>query len=53
MPKENALYKRLLLIMLDFVIRVNKKYYPLTLLEKCKYKINNNNNNNNKEKSYH
>ena len=39
MPKENALYKRLSLIMLDSVIRVNKKYYPLTLLEKCKYEI--------------
>ena len=23
--------------MLDSVIRVNKKYYPQTLLEKCKY----------------
>ena len=27
-PKENASYKRLSLIMLDSVIRVNKKYYP-------------------------
>ena len=25
------------LIMLDSVIRVSKKYYPQTLLEKCKY----------------
>ena len=26
-------------IMLDSVIRVNKKYYPQTLLEECKYQI--------------
>ena len=26
--------------MLDSVIRVNKKYYPQTLLEECKYAIN-------------
>ena len=32
-PKENASYKCLSLIMLDFVIRVNKMYYPQTLLE--------------------
>ena len=31
-PKENASYKCLSLIMLDSVIRVNKKYYPQTLL---------------------
>ena len=28
--------------MLDSVIRVNKKYYPQTLLEKCKYEIKKN-----------
>ena len=28
--------------MLDSVIRVNKKYYPQTLLEKCKYVIKKN-----------
>ena len=27
-PKENVSYKCLSLIMLDSVIRVNKKYYP-------------------------
>ena len=27
-PKENASYKFLLLIMLDSVIRANKRYYP-------------------------
>ena len=37
MPKENASYKCLSLILLDFVIRVNKKFYPQTLLEECKY----------------
>ena len=28
--------------MLDSVVRVNKKYYPQTLLEKCKYEIEKN-----------
>ena len=37
-PKENASYNCLSLIMLDSVIRVNKKYCPQTLLEECKYK---------------
>ena len=32
-PKENASYKCLSLIMLDSVIRANKKFYPKTLLE--------------------
>ena len=41
-PKENASYKCLSLIMLDSVIRVNKKYYPQTLLGECKYVIRNN-----------
>ena len=36
-PKENVSYNCLSLIMLDSVIRVNKKYYPQTLLEECKY----------------
>ena len=27
------------MIMLDSVIRANKKYYPQTLLEECKYVI--------------
>ena len=36
-PKENASYKCLSLIMLDSVIRANKKFYPQTLLEECKY----------------
>ena len=41
-PKENASYKGLSLIMLDSVIRANKKYYPQTLLEECKYEIKKN-----------
>ena len=34
-PKENASYKCLSLIMLNSVIRVNKTYYPQKLLEEC------------------
>ena len=41
-PKENASYKCLSLIMLDSVIRVNKKYYPQTLLDECNYVIRKN-----------
>ena len=41
-PKENASYKCLSLIKLDSVIRINKKYYPQTLLEECKYVIRKN-----------
>ena len=41
-PKENKSYTSLSLIMLDFFIRVNEKYYPQTLLEECKYKIKKN-----------
>ena len=40
--EENASYKCLSLIMLDFVIRVNKKYYPQIFLEGCKYAIRKN-----------
>ena len=40
--KENASYKCLSLIMLDSVIRVNKKYYPQIFLEECKYVIRKN-----------
>ena len=41
-PKENVAYKCISLIMLDSVIRVNKKYYSQTLLEECKYVIKKN-----------
>ena len=37
MPKEKAPCKCLSIIMIDSVIRVNKRYYPQTLLEECKY----------------
>ena len=40
--KENASYKCLSLIMLDSVIRVNRKYYPQIFLEECKYVIRKN-----------
>ena len=42
MPKENAPYKCLSLIMLDSVIRVNKNHYPQTLLKECEYEIKKN-----------
>ena len=38
-PKQNISYKCLSLIMLDYVIRVNKKCYPQKLLEECKYNM--------------
>ena len=41
-PKEIATCKCLSLIMLYSVVRVNKKYYPQTLLEECKYIIKKN-----------
>ena len=39
MPKEKApcKYLSIIMIMIDSVIKVNKKYYPQTLLEECKY----------------
>ena len=37
MPKEKALFKCLSIIMIDSVIKANKKYYPQTFLEECKY----------------
>ena len=38
-PKENCSYKCLSLISLDSVIRMDKKYYPQTILEECKHKL--------------
>ena len=38
-PKENASYGCLPLIILASAIRVNKKYYPQTFLEEYKYQI--------------
>ena len=40
-PKENESYQCLLLIMLDSVLRVSKKYYPEVLLEDSEYEIKN------------
>ena len=37
MPKEKAPCKCLSIIMKDSAIKANKKYYPQTLLEECKY----------------
>ena len=37
MPKEKAPWKCLSIIMIDSVIKTNKKYYPQTSLEECKY----------------
>ena len=39
---ENASYKCLSFIMLDSVIRVNKKYYPQALLKEGKYEMKKN-----------
>ena len=36
-PKEKAPCKCLSIIMLDSVIKVNKKYYPQTFIEECQY----------------
>ena len=36
-PKKKVPCKSLSIIMLDSVIKANKKYYPQTLLEECKY----------------
>ena len=42
LPKENASFYFLSLIMLEPVIRANKKYYPQSLLEERKYVIRKN-----------
>ena len=36
-PKEKAPCKCLSIIMLDSVIKVNKKQYPQTFIEECQY----------------
>ena len=41
-PKEDASYKCLSLIVLESVIKVSEKYYSQTLLEECKYVIRKN-----------
>ena len=42
LPKERVSYRCLSLIMLESVIRANKKHYPQTLLEECNYEITKN-----------
>ena len=37
MPKEKVPCKCLSIIILDSIIKGNKKYYPQTFLEECKY----------------
>ena len=37
MPKDKAPCKCLSMIILDSIIKANKRYYPQTLLEECKY----------------
>ena len=37
MLKEKSTCKCLSIIMIDYVIKANKKYYLQTLLEECKY----------------
>ena len=37
MPKEKVPCKFLSIIMLDSAMKANKKYYPQTILEECKY----------------
>ena len=37
MPKQKALCRCLSIIMIDSVIKANKKSCPQTLLEECKY----------------
>ena len=37
MPKGKAPCKCLSIIIIDSVIKANKKYYPQTFLEECKY----------------
>ena len=38
-PEENECYSYFSVLLLDFVVKVNTKYYPQTLLEECKYAI--------------
>ena len=37
-PEENVSYRCLSIIILDSVIKSDKKYYPQANLEECKYK---------------
>ena len=39
LPEKNKAYKSMSLISLDSIIKINKKYYPQTLLQECVYKL--------------
>ena len=39
LPEKNKPYKCVSLISLDSIIKINKKYYPQTLLQECVYKL--------------
>ena len=39
LPEKNKAYRCMSLISLDSIIRINKKYYPQTLLQECVYKL--------------
>ena len=39
LPEKNKLYKCVSLISLDSIIKINKKYYPQTLLQECVDKL--------------
>ena len=39
LPKKDKTHKCMSLISLDSIIKINKKYYPQTLLQECVYKL--------------
>ena len=39
LPEKNKVYRCMSLISLDSIIKINKKYYPQTLLQKCVCKL--------------
>ena len=39
LPEKNKAYKCMSLISLDSITKINKKYYPQTLLQECVYKL--------------
>ena len=39
LPEKNKLYKCVSLVSLDSIIKINKQYYPQTLLQECVYKL--------------
>ena len=39
LPEKNKAYRCMSLISLDSIIKINKKYYPQTLLQECVYKL--------------